>query len=158
VLLCAAVITVFVPTVCYCVLLCATVCCCVLLCDAVITVFIPTVCYCVLLCDAVIAVFIPTVCCCVLQSSLSSFLLCATVCCSHQCVHSYLRLLSQQTPFPVRVHMSGSQITSVCLYHTSACLHHTPVCPNHMTRHLKEHKSIVTLSCAFPSSVRKVGR
>ena len=42
------------------------------------------------------------VCCCVLY-------------CSHHYLHSYPRLLSQQTPFQVHIHMSESQIISPCV-------------------------------------------
>jgi len=93
------------------------------------------VCCCVLQCAAV--------CCCVLQ--------CAAVCCSHRCLHSYPRLLRQHTPFQVRVHMSESQVTSlcvstsypcVCVNHIPVCVcvcpNHTPVCLNHMARRLEE--------------------
>jgi len=82
------------------------VCCCVLLCTAV--------CCSVLLCAAV--------CCCVL--------LCAAVCCSHHCLHSYPRLLRQHTPFQVRVHMSESQVTSLCvsISYPCVCVNHIPVC------------------------------
>jgi len=111
--------------VCCCVLLCAAVCCRVLLCAAV--------CCCVLLCAAV--------CCCVLQSSLFSFTVFIPA----------PRLLRQQTPFQVRVHMSETQVTSlcvstsypcVCVNHipvcVCVCLNHTPVCLNHMARRLEE--------------------
>ena len=101
------------------------VCCSMLLCAAV--------CCCVLLCAAV--------CCCVLQSSLFSFTVFIPA----------PRLLRQHTPFQVRVHMSETQVTSlcvstsypcVCVNHipvcVCVCLNHTPVCLNHMARRLKE--------------------
>ena len=91
--------------------------------------------------------------CCVLQCAAvcCSVLLCAAVCCSHHCLHSYPSLRSQQTPFQVRVHMSESQVTSlcvstsypcVCVNHipvcVCVCLNHTPACLNHMARRLEE--------------------
>ena len=68
---------------------------------------------CVLLCAAV--------CCGVLQ--------CAAVCCSHHCLHSYPRLRSQHTPFQVRVHMSESQVISLCVStsYPCVCVEHIPV-------------------------------
>jgi len=101
------------------------VCCSMLLCAAV--------CCCVLLRAAV--------CCCVLQSSLFSLTVFIPA----------LRLLRQQTPFQVRVHMSETQVTSlcvstsypcVCVNHipvcVCVCLNHSPVCLNHMARRLEE--------------------
>jgi len=93
------------------------------------------------------------VCCCVLLCAAvyCSVLLCAAVCCCHRCLHSYPRLCSQHTPFQVRVHMSESQVRSlcvstsypcVCVHHipvcVCVCLNHTPVCLNHMARRLEE--------------------
>jgi len=71
------------------------------------------VCYSVLLHAAV--------CCCVL--------LCAAVCCSHHCLHSYPHLRSQHTPFQVRVHMSESQVISLCVStsYPCGCVDHIPV-------------------------------